>query len=329
MPFGISRERTLSNVGAIAAEFFGTMFLAIAALGVAAPAFVVVLGPGVGYGLTVFVLTYVLWIRSGAHFNMGVTLAKVATWMTGLAPRDYFGRAALLWDLVFGLVYIGVQLAGAVVGVLFIAYIDKSGLIAATTKTVPNGNLAGDDGRAIALGFMLNLVFIWVHLSVLGPRANAVIKQLGAPLVLGITYGGAVLIATYWGAGTTCNFAIDLALGTLINANTPKKLWISAVAQIVGAVGAFVLFFAQSYLDRMLELQILHGAKNMDHARANSLRDVFQRYGNAMSGAVDLSAGEPLVAPHDTAPEQYAAAAAQHAQSHQHRHHHAHSHMNL
>lgn len=323
MPFGISRERTVSNVGAMAAEFFGPMFLVIVGLGVAVPSFPVVLGPGAGYGLTAFVLTYVLWIRSGAHFNTGVTLAKVATWMSGVAHRDYFGRGALLWDLVFGFFYIGLQLAGAIIGVLFLKYIDKSGLIAATTSTVPNGNLAGDENRALALGFMLNLVFVWVHLSVLGPRANAVVKQLGAPLVLGLTYGGVVIIAIYWGAGTVCNFAIDLALATMIGPNSPKKLWISAVAQILGAIGGYVMFWAQSYLDRMLELQILHGAKNMDHARVNSIAQVFQRYSHVVAD-MDTPVDGPLVAPHDTAPEQYAAAAAQHAASHQHQHQHHH-----
>ena len=308
MPYGVTRARTLSNVGAIFMELFGPMFLTIVGLGVAVPSFVVVLGPGAGLGLTVFVLTYVGWIRSGAHFNPGVTMAKAATWMTGLTFRDYFGRGLVLFDLVFAILYIGMQLVGAIIGIEFLKYIDKSGLIAATFQTVPNGNLAGDEGRALALAFMLNMIFIWVHLSALGPRSNAVTKQLGAPLVIGLTYGGVVIVSTYWGAGTVCNLALDLALSRFINANTPKKLWISAVGQVLGAIGAFVLYFCQAYLDRMLELQMLHGDKsaaaNMDHERANSLRKIFVRYMERSADAASAAgAGEPLVAPHDTAPE--------------------------
>jgi len=320
----LAYERSVSNVGALASEFFGTLFETVIGLGVAIPAFIVVLGPGAGLGLTVFVLTYLLWIRGGAHLNPVITMAKAVAWLGGLSHRDYYGAGNLVWDLLFGVLYIGLQLAGAVIGVLFLKFADTSGLIAAATRTVPNGNLAGKDNIALALAFMCNLVFAWVHLSTLGPRSNAVIKQLGAPLVIGITYGGIVIVTTYWGAGTVCNFAIDLALATLIHKNSPKTLWISAVAQILGALGGALLFLGQVYLDRNLELQMEHGAKNMDHLRAHALAPVFERYGVLAPGVSIYESitgsDRPLVNPHDMAPEQFAAAAATHPQGHHHHH---------
>lgn len=321
MPLGVTRARTVSNVGAIFFDMLGTMFLTIIGGGVAAVSFPVILGPGAGLGLTLFVLVYVGWVRSGAHFNPGVTMAKVATWMSGLAFRDYFGQGTILFDLLFGIVYIGMQLVGAIIGIEFLKYCDTTGLIAAAFTTVPSGNLAGDNGRAVALAFMLNMVFIWVHLSALGPRTNAVTKQLGAPLVIGLTYAGVVIIGMYWGAGTVCNLALDLALSRFINANSTKTLWISAVGQITGAAGAFFLFFCQSYLDRMLELQMHHGSKSaaayMDHMRANSLRKLFVRFMEQSGDAVtDAGTGEPLIAPHDTAVDHRMAHRHTHAGTH-------------
>ena len=320
MPVADRRAHAALNVGALVGELIGTMFLVVGGLGVAAPAFAIVLGVGAGYGLAVFVLTYTMYIRSGAHFNPGVTMAKSGAWISGLAHRDYFGMPGLLWDAVMGLAYIGMQLAGAVLGTLVLRYVDRSGILAAAVATAPNGNLAGDEGRALFLAFMCNLIFIWAHLTAMGPRTSTVIKLLGAPLVLGIAYGGVVIITVYWGAGTVCNFALDLAFATLLSGTTVKKLWISAVAQVLGALAALLVFAGQSWLDALIELLMRHGAKDMGHVRINSLRDVMMLFEHAgMAAMDDAGSREPLVEPLDIAPEVQRAAHVPHGHHLHHR----------
>lgn len=309
------------NIGAVISELIGTAFLTIAGIGVMVPAFVTVLGTGAGLGLAAFVLTFALMIRSGAHFNTGVTLAKAVTWASGMNFRDYFGRPALYLDLVFGLLYMGVQMAGAVLGVLVLRYADKVGLLTLPINTQPNGNLAGDEGRALFLAFVCNFIFIWVHLVAMGPRFGIVIKTIASPLVIGIAYGGVVILSVYWGTGTVCNFAIDLALATLLSGNSTRFLWISAVAQILGAVAALLVFMASTWLDFRIEHLMHHGVKNMDHVRENSLRDVFMIVNERGSHMMDdIENSEPLIDPHDVAPTQIAANKLVH-RAHTHTHH--------
>jgi glycerol uptake facilitator-like aquaporin len=315
------RAHVVLNVAALLGELIGALFLVVAGLGVAAPAFGIVLGVGAGYGLAIFVLSYTMYIRSGAHINPGVTLAKFGAWISGLAHRDYFGTPGLLWDAVMGLAYIGMQLAGAVLGVLVLRFVDRSGILAAAVATAPNGNLAGDEGRALFLAFFCNLMFIWVHLTVFGPRTGTVIKLLGGPLVLGITYGGVAIVSVYWGTGTVCNFALDLAFATLLSGTTVKKLWISFVAQLLGALAALLVYAGQSWADANIELLMRHGAKDMGHVRINSLRDVFMLFEHAGTAALDdAGSREALVEAHDIAPETQRAAHVPHNRAH-HLHH--------
>jgi len=309
------------NVAACVGEAIGTGFLMVAGIGVLAPAFATVMGAGAGLGLALFVLTFCLWMRSGAHFNPGVTLAKGVAWATGMSYRDYFGRPALLWDGLFVLLYIGFQLAGAVIGALVLRYVDKSGILSLPINTAPNGNLAGDEGRALFFAFVCNFFFIWVHLIALGPRHGAVIKMLGSPLVIGIAYAGAVILSVYWGTGTTCNFALDLALATILPGTTVKFLWISIVAQILGGLAALLVFLGNTWCDFRMQFLMQHGAKNMDHGRENSLRDLFLFAAVHGEHAMDDAAHtEPLVDPHDVAPAQAAQAHVMHRQRSHHHH---------
>jgi len=314
------------NLGAVISEGIGTAFLTIAGIGVLAPAFATVLGAGAGLGLAVFVLTFCLMVRSGAHFNTGVTLAKGVTWMTGMNFRDYFGRPTLYFDLVWGLLYLGVQMAGAVIGALVLNYLDRTGILSLPINTQPNGNLAGDEGRALFLAFVCNFIFIWVHLVAMGPRFGIVIKAIASPLVIGIAYGGVVILSVYWGAGTVCNFAIDLALATIVSGTSVKSLWISAVAQVLGALAALLVFMGSTWLDFRIEHLMHHGAKNMDHVRENSLRDLFMIVNDRGSHMMDdIENSEPLIDPHDVAPAQIAANKLVH-RAHTHTHHaHVHS----
>ena len=274
----VSRKgNILLNAGALAGELIGTFFLTTLGVGVLVVPGVTtgVVGAGLGFAFAIAVLTYTFFLRSGAHFNTGVTLARVMAWIPGLHERDYWGAGRLWWDLAFGVLYLGLQLAGAVLAILFLRAVDNSGLIGAATFTSPNGNLANKNGEAFLLLWMLNTILCWVALVVFSPRMGIQIKVLSAPVIMAFTYFGVVVVSYFWGTGSLVNFAIDLALATLIGGNSTGSLWVSAVAQIAGAITAFVVFWAGAWLDRVLDVRkALTGNKHFDHSRINALSGI-------------------------------------------------------
>jgi glycerol uptake facilitator-like aquaporin len=290
------------NLGTLVGESVGTFFLTLFGVAVWAAGAPFALASGFGFGFALIPLTWALWIRSGAHFNTGVTLARVAAWTAGLHQRDYFGRATLWWDIVAWFLYTGLQIASAVL----LRQVDHSGFLAALPIGVPNGNLAGKQNDALLLTWVLNTALIWTYLQVMGPRVGPIIKTQTAPYVLGTMYFGVVVASVYWGTGSLCNFAIDLALSTLVPGHSSDKLWISAVMQIAGAATAFALYWFSAWLDRLLERKMESGEPDYDHQKLNAFREVMARFwtADAASAAPLLdpaSSDGTLVAAHNTA----------------------------
>ena len=272
-----TKGNVILNAGAVAGELVGTYFLTFLALGVyVIPGITgTVIGVGLAFGFAALVMTYLFLIRSGSHFNTGVTLARALAWVPGLHERDYWGAGRLWWDFVFWVLYTGAQLTAAVLAVLTLRYVDKSGLLAAATITTPNGNLAGDNARAFFLLWLCNTVLCWAALVIFSPRLGLQLKFITAPIAMGFTYFAVVLISVFWGTGSVCNFAIDMALGTLVAGNSSSRLWISAIAQIVGALTGFLFYWAGAWVDRILDVRkALTGNKHLDHSRINALSTI-------------------------------------------------------
>lgn len=289
------RGNVLLNIGAVAGELIGTFMLTLIGVGIyAIPGITTtVIGVGLGFGFATVVLTYLFFIRSGAHFNTGVTFARALAWAPGLHERDYWGAGRLWWDLLFWFLYTGMQLAGAVLAILFLRAVDNSGFISAATFTSPNGNLAGNNGEALLLLWMCNTVLCWVALVLFSPRMGIQIKVLSNQYVMGFTVFGVVLVSVFWGTGSVCNFAVDLALATLIGGNATGTLWISAVAQILGAITAFVIFWAGAWLDRILDVRKhLTGNKHLDHSRVNALSNIIN-FMAVTTKEMALDSGDP------------------------------------
>lgn len=271
------KGNVLLNIGAVAGEFVGTYFLVLIALGIYVIPGITgsVIGVGLAFAFSAAVLTYTMFIRSGSHFNTGVTMARALAWVTGLHDRDYWGAGRLWWDMIFWVAYTAVQMAAAVLAVLTLRAVDNSGLLSAATFTSPNGNLSGKQGEAFLLLWLCNTVLCWVALVLFAPRMGIQIKIITNPIMMGFTYFGVVLVAVFWGTGSVCNFAIDLALATLVTGNSTNSLWISATAQIAGAITAFVIFWAGAWIDRVLDVRKhLTGNKSLDHSRVNALSGI-------------------------------------------------------
>lgn len=303
------KGRVALNIGAGVGEFIGTYFFVLGGLGVHVATGANPLGTGTGFGFTALFLTYVLLVRSGSLFNTGITLGKALGWVPGLQFRNYFGRATLWKDFVAWFLFTGLQLAAAVLAVLTLRAVDNSGLLSATTVTVPNGNLAGDDGGALLLLWLLNTILVWVHLHVTGPRAGIVIEQLGAPVAMGATYFAVTIVSVYWGTGSTCNFALDLALATLIGTNSANKLWLSAVGQVLGALTALLVVWGGTVLDHILSLKVASGAQNYDHQRINSLAPIIVRTADEACSTMLSGDDGILLDAHNTVTDDGAAAA--------------------
>lgn len=274
------------NVGALAGEAVGTYFLTLVGLGVYAVSAATVIGPGFGFAFAVLSLMFVLYVVSGSHFNPGITAAKLVGWLSGLQSRDYFGSGHVVADAVFAALYIGMQMAGAVLAVLSLRFVDHSDMLESVFVSMPNGNLANHAAAAFFLAWLLNTFHIFVFLHVTDFRLGIATKLATGPLVYASALGASIIISVYFGTGTLLNFAVDLAIATTVEDQVTTRLWISVTAQIVGAATAVLLSYGLSYLSRFRELKAVVPA-DPDHSRSNLLSSVMNR--------VPVKADDPLL----------------------------------
>ena len=272
-----SRANAYLNVAALLAETMGTYANTLIGVGVFVVSSATVIGPGFGFGFALLATTFLFLVRSGAHFNTSISTAKTLSSWFGLQTRDYFGRASTLYDALFWVLYVGMQMAGAVLAVLTLRYVDKTALLSSTLATVPNGNLAGQNGPAFLLVFLLTLFYNLVYLHVNAPRMGMVVRMVVGPLVIAVAYAGAVIVSIYFGTGSLLNFALDLAVATLVKGESVNTLWISAVAQLVAPIAAVLLFSGGAWMDRICEAKALLGVRDCDHERMSMLGAVMNR----------------------------------------------------
>ena len=245
------REPTPNNAGAAAyaAEFLGTLMLVFVV------AMVVIVNSGGGLGVTDFaviglvhafilmLLIYSLGGVSGAHFNPAVTIALAAG--RKISPVD-------------GVIYIVVQIAGAIAGA-FIAklMLDDEGAAVnyatpgiadapeapAAQPGVPPAQAEGADwlGGKVLGGMLVEMTgtffLMWaIMAAAVNPRAN----RHWAGFIIGATLGTMVMIlAPLTGAGL--NPARAIGPGVVDGFEIPNLL-AYGVGPIVGAVLAYVLY---------------------------------------------------------------------------------------
>jgi hypothetical protein len=287
MPFG-SEGNIRFNATALVFEGIGTFFLTLIGLSLYAVADATIIGAGFGFAFAVLAMTFACYLYSGALFNTGITTAKLLTWIPGIHERDYFGEPSLWSDFLFWALYVGVQMGAAVLAVLSLRFVDHTGTLAAALNSHPNGNLNAEAGGAFFLAWLLNTFVCLVHLYVTGPRMSLSLKMSIGPLVIASALGSAVVVSIYFGTGTLLNFAIDLAVARTIKSQGTSALWISAVAQVVGALTAALIYWLMSNADRLREAAAKSGSKDGQHSRVSLASAVLNR--------VNISRADPLLA---------------------------------
>jgi aquaporin NIP len=173
-------------------------------------------GIAAAFGLAIMVMVYALAHVSGAHVNPAVSIAFAAT-------RRFPARDALA--------YVPAQLAGAVLGALFlrVAWDGTPAQLGATTPTASTG-------AALAYELVLTGLLMFVILSV-------ATDTRAASAVAAITIGGTVALGSLVGgdvSGASMNPA--RSFGPALVASEWTQFWIYVVGPIVGALAGALLY---------------------------------------------------------------------------------------
>jgi MIP family channel proteins len=219
---------------AYAAEFVGTFLLVLfigLILSVQSP-------DGLGYRefavvglLHAFVLTMLvatLGGTSGAHFNPAVTVTLAA--LRKISPVD-------------AVVYIAVQLAGAVAAALVVkaVLIDPADAVHFGATGV-NQKFVSGDGGAFAAELIGSFALMW---AIMGMAVNPRSDRSWAPFVIGATLGFAVMaVGPITGAGLNPARAFGPALVGTEFGGAGTFLFVYVLGPVVGALLAGVLYSA-------------------------------------------------------------------------------------
>jgi len=218
------------NIKALAAEFFGTLWLVLGGCGTAVLATglagdglsVGIYGVAIAFGLTVVTGAYAFGHVSGGHFNPAVTLGLVAggKFEASKAPA-----------------YIGSQVVGAIGGALII-FLIASGLdgFAAGDGFASNGYGEFSPGgfglgAVLITEIVLTAVFLIVILGATERRGAG--GQAG--LAIGLTLALIHLISIPV-SNTSVNPARSLSQAIFAGGDYLTQVWVFWVAPIVGAV---------------------------------------------------------------------------------------------
>jgi hypothetical protein len=312
----ISFPNIIRNITLLCAEGLGAGMLVLIGASCASLTAMPALSAALGYGIAVLVITALLVLRTGAMLNTGATLLKVAMWIFGLDSRQYFtsfswvlhadGRVMVprivpwqwLLDVVMGALYMGFQIGGAMLGVLLLRELDRTGLLAGSVMTKPNGNLAGDDKRAFVFAYLLNSFVLTMYGAMTSNSYNYKVRQVLSPVIVGLAVFVAVFAAQTYGVGTVISFPSDLALAILVPSSR-THLWISATAAVGGALTAFMFCWWMNFLDRML-VDELYGApwmrahshvpKHADKVRKNLHQSYHEETGRVLYSLLPVDA---------------------------------------
>jgi MIP family channel proteins len=219
------------------AEFLGTFFL-VFAITLVVSLFVNPQGTGTdwvavgaAHALVLFLIVSTLGYVSGAHVNPAVTVAAMAL------------RTIRLSD---GIVYILLQLAGAVAGALMTKFLlidtlaDQQNVGAAAL----NFSLIGSSFAGVVAEGIGTFLLVW---AVIGVAMNPRAQRIWAPLVIGTTLGLDVLVI-----GPLTGSSVNPArwFGPALVAGEWSDAWVYIIGPVVGALLAAVSYWFLFVVER-------------------------------------------------------------------------------
>ena len=205
----------------LGAEVLGTFVLVFFGCGAALIGAGNYVATGLTFGLTVVVMAYAVGRISGGHFNPAVTIGAAVG-----------GR--LSWREV-GL-YIGAQLAGAILAALFLWSLMHGfeGFDSTTDGLAQNS--FGDEGSGYAmwaaflLEALLTFVFLMVILAVTDSRHE---HPVMAPLAIGLALS-MIHFASMNATGTSVNPARSIGPALFAGSDAIMQLWLFILAPLLG-----------------------------------------------------------------------------------------------
>ncbi|MGK4063854.1 MIP/aquaporin family protein [Weissella paramesenteroides] len=214
-------------------EVFGTALLVFFG-----PALVVMggyndlLGPSIGWGVSLAVLVYAFGPLSGAHFNPAVTLMMFLTKQMKAAEA---------------VIYVIAQLVGGLIGGLFLtltykAYLKGAGLSWSTEVAKNNLNGTVFPNISAGMAFLVEVVLTTVLLVVILVLNNEKTKSynLQAPIAVGLTIAILVFAAGNL-TGASMNPVRSLYPALFAGGLPMQDLWVYLTAPFVGSiVGALI-----------------------------------------------------------------------------------------
>ena len=224
------------SIKALAAEFFGTLWLVLGGCGSAVLAALFfagdenigigLLGVSIAFGLTVVTGAYAFGHVSGGHFNPAVTIGLV------IGGRFELAKAGG---------YIVAQVVGAIVGTLII-FLTASGMDMFEIDNTVAGAFASNGygelspggfglGSALLIEIVLTAIFLIVILGVTERR--------GAPAFGGLTIGltlALIHLVSIPVTNTSVNPARSTSQAIFTGGDYIPQLWLFWVAPIVGAI---------------------------------------------------------------------------------------------
>jgi MIP family channel proteins len=223
---------------AYVAEFLGTFFL-VFAITLAVTLFVNPAGAGsdwvvVGlvHGFVLFLIVATIGYVSGAHVNPAITLAALA--LRKIRPAD-------------SVVYILLQLAGAVAGALMTKFILKDDL--ADQQNVGavalNFSLLGSKFAGVVAEGLGTFLLMWAVMgTAMNPRGG---QRVWAPLVIGLTLAFNLMLF-----GPLTGAALNPArwFGPALVAGEWTNAWVWIIGPIVGALLAAVSYWYMFVVER-------------------------------------------------------------------------------
>jgi MIP family channel proteins len=219
------------------AEFLGT-FMLVFAITLVVSLFVNPQGTGTdwvavgaAHALVLFLIVSTLGYVSGAHVNPAVTVAAMAL------------RTIRMSD---GVVYILLQLAGAVAGALMTKFLlidtlaDQQNVGAASL----NFSLLGSSFAGVVAEGLGTFLLVW---AVIGVAMNPRAQRIWAPLVIGTTLGLDVLVI-----GPLTGSSVNPArwFGPALVAGEWSDAWVYIIGPVVGALLAAVSYWFLFVIER-------------------------------------------------------------------------------
>ncbi|MEI8056026.1 MAG: MIP family channel protein [Actinomycetes bacterium] len=215
------------NSRKLIAEFLGTFFLVLLAVGAAVVGLKSSgnLAVAIGFGFVLILAAYAFGPVSGAHVNPAVTLAMV------IARKMPIVEAVGYWIAQF----IGAIVAAAVLK-LFVSSFgvkDETGNLGSNAYDNGHINMAG----AFVLEILLTLAFVLVILLVTDRAANAT--------AAGLAIGAALTAVHIVGIpldGTSVNPARSFGPALLAGGTSLTQVWLFLLAPLVGGVLAALIY---------------------------------------------------------------------------------------